>query len=79
MCSSDLLARALDITFPEDQEFDTLGGLVFAQLSVIPSDGEQLELDAYGLHIKVLNFTDRRVELAQVSKLPPQEEEAKQH
>ena len=78
-CDLDQLARALDITFPEDQEFDTLGGLVFAQLSVIPSDGEQLELDAYGLHIKVLNFTDRRVELAQVSKLPPQEEEAKQH
>ena len=76
-CDLDQLARALDITFPEDQEFDTLGGLVFAQLSVIPSDGEQLELDAYGLHIKVLNFTDRRVELAQVSKLPPQEEEAK--
>ena len=78
-CDLDQLAQALDITFPEDQEFDTLGGLVFAQLSVIPSDGEQLELDAYGLHIKVLNFTDRRVELAQVSKLPPQEEEAKQH
>ena len=76
-CDLDQLAQALDITFPEDQEFDTLGGLVFAQLSVIPSDGEQLELDAYGLHIKVLNFTDRRVELAQVSKLPPQEEEAK--
>ena len=30
-----------------------------------------------GLHIKVLNFTDRRVELAQVSKLPDQEEEPK--
>ena len=76
-CDLEQLSQALGVTFPEDEEFDTLGGLVFAQLSVIPSDGEQLELDAYGLHIKVLNFTDRRVELAQVSKLPDQEEEPK--
>ena len=69
----------MGITFPEDQEFDTLGGLVFAQLSVIPSDGEELELDAYGLHIKVLNFTDRRVERALVSKLPTQPEESSGH
>ena len=76
-CDLEQLSQALGVTFPKDEEFDTLGGLVFAQLSVIPSDGEQLELDAYGLHIKVLNFTDRRVELAQVSKLPDQEEEPK--
>lgn len=78
-CDLDQLSQALDITFPEDEEFDTLGGLVFAQLSVIPSDGEQLELDAYGLHIKVLNFTDRRVELALVSKLPPESDDTPKH
>ena len=78
-CDLEQLSQALGITFPEDQEFDTLGGLVFAQLSVIPSDGEELELDAYGLHIKVLNFTDRRVERALVSKLPTQPEESSGH
>lgn len=78
-CDLDQLSQALDITFPEDEEFDTLGGLVFAQLSVIPSDGEQLKLDAYGLHIKVLNFTDRRVELALVSKLPPESDDTPKH
>lgn len=78
-CDLEQLSKALDISFPEEEEFDTLGGLVFAQLSVIPADGAQLELDAYGLHIKVLNFTDRRVELALVSKLPPQEEEPSKH
>ena len=70
-CDLELVAEALDMEFPEEEESDTLGGLVFAQLSVIPEDGSQLEVDACGLHIKVLNFTDRRVEQALVSKLEP--------
>ena len=70
-CDLELVADALDMEFPEEEESDTLGGLVFAQLSVIPEDGSQLEVDACGLHIKVLNFTDRRVEQALVSKLEP--------
>ena len=70
-CGLERLAEALDMEFPEDEESDTLGGLVFAQLSVIPEDGSQLEVDACGLHIRVLNFTDRRVEWALVSRLAP--------
>ena len=70
-CDLELVAEALGMEFPEEEESDTLGGLVFAQLSVIPEDGSQLEVDACGLHIKVLNFTDRRVEQALVSKLEP--------
>lgn len=72
-CQLDQVAEALDIEFPEEEESDTLGGLVFAQLSVIPEDGSQIEVDSYGLHIKVTEFTDRRVEWALVSKLPPAE------
>ena len=71
-CELEELSQALDISLPQDEEYDTLGGLVFAQLSIIPADGAQLEVDACGLHIKVLNFTDRRVELALVSKLEPE-------
>lgn len=70
-CDLERVAQALEAEFPEEEESDTLGGLVFAQLSVIPEDGAQLEVDACGLHIKVLNFTDRRVEWALVSKLEP--------
>ena len=70
-CGLEQLAEALDMEFPEEEESDTLGGLVFAQLSVIPEDGSQLEVDACGLHIRVLNFTDRRVEWALVSRLAP--------
>ena len=74
-CPLERIAEALGVEFPEEEEYDTLGGLVFAQLSVIPEDGSQLEVDACGLHIKVLNFTDRRVDQAMVSRLEPPDEE----
>jgi len=64
------IAEALEIQFPEEEEYDTLGGLVFAQLSSIPEDGSTFEVDSCGLHIQVTEFTDRRVETALVSKLP---------
>ena len=63
------LAEALGVEFPEEEESDTLGGLVFAQLSVIPEDGAQLEVDACGLHIQVRSFAERRVDWALVSRL----------
>ncbi len=74
-CQLDQVAEALDVEFPEDVESDTLGGLVFAQLTAIPEDGSQLEVDACGLHIKVQELSDRRVEWALVSKLAPPEPE----
>jgi len=77
-CGLDRVAEALEVEFPEDQESDTLGGLVFAQLSVIPEDGAQFEVDACGLRIKVLSFTDRRVEWALVFRPAPVPEEEKQ-
>lgn len=68
-CDLEALGEAMGVELPEGDEFDTLGGLVFAQLSVIPEDGSQLEVDACGLRIRVLNFTDRRVDQALVSRL----------
>ena len=62
------LNTSLDID-EEEYDFDTLGGLVISQLSQIPEDGAQPELEAFGLHIKVEEFAERRVEWALVSKL----------
>ncbi|MEG2119375.1 MAG: hemolysin family protein [Pseudoflavonifractor sp.] len=70
--SADLeeVAAALGMNLDaEEEEYDTLGGLVFAQLSVIPEDGSHPEVEACGLHIKVEQLTDRRVEWALVRKL----------
>ncbi len=69
----EMLAEEWDIELPEDEEYDTLGGLVFSQLSVIPEDGSKVEVDVCGLHIKVEEISDRRVEWALVSKIPSEE------
>ena len=76
------LAEVIGFDLPtgeEELDYDTVGGLVFAQLSVIPEDGSQVEVDALGLHIKVEKIEDRRVEWALVSKLPAAEENDKAH
>ena len=76
--SADLeeLAEAMGFELPEDEEmdYDTLGGLVFSQLSVIPEDGSRPVVEALGLHIQVEELCDRRVEWALVEKLPPEPE-----
>ena len=77
-CELGAVAQALDLEIPESEEYDTLGGLIFAQLSVIPEDGSQWEVDACGLHIQVQSFTDRRVEWALVSKLDPKKDESEE-
>lgn len=72
-CELERVAEATGVQFPEDEESDTLGGLVFAQLSFIPEDGSQFTVDACGLHIEVQSFNERRVEWALVSRLPEEE------
>ena len=76
--SADLeeLAEAMEFELPEDEErdYDTLGGLVFSQLSVIPEDGSRPLVEALGLRIQVEELCDRRVEWALVEMLPPESE-----
>ena len=64
----DIVEELLKVALPTD-EYDTLGGLVFGQLNEIPEDGTSLELEAYGLIIKVENIKERRVEWAKVCKV----------
>lgn len=52
------VAEALEMEFPEDEESDTLGGLVFDQLSVIPEDGSKVEVDTHGLHTRWRGIVD---------------------
>ena len=76
--SADLeeLAEAMDLALPEEEEldYDTLGGLVFSQLSVIPEDGSRPLVEALGLRIQVEELCDRRVEWALVEKMSPEQE-----
>lgn len=71
------VAEALDLPLPEedDDEYETLGGLVFSRLSVIPQDGSNPEVEALGMHIKVQEIRNHRVEWTLVSRLPQPEPE----
>jgi putative hemolysin len=66
----ETLNETLEIELPTDEEYDTLGGLIFSQLTSIPKDGATPEMDCFGLHIQVEEIKERRVEWALVSKLP---------
>ena len=70
----ETLAETLDIELPLDEEYDTLGGMIFSCFTTIPEDGSTPEVDVNGLHIKVEEITDHRVETAMVSKILPEPE-----
>lgn len=55
----------------DDDEYGTLGGLIYSQLTQIPEDGSQPEVSVEGLKIKVEEIADHRVEWAIVTVLPP--------
>ena len=72
--------EALDLPFDEeDEDCDTLGGLVFSKLSVIPQDGTRPEVEVPGMRIQVEEIVDHRVEWAKVTRLElPEEDEAEE-
>jgi putative hemolysin len=67
----ETLAETLDIELPLDEEYDTLGGMVFSRFTAIPDDGAKPEVDVHGLHVKVEELSEHRVESAMVSKILP--------
>ena len=60
---------------PEDIDNDTLGGMIFSCLRIIPADGSQFDVQVNGLNIHVEKMEDQRVESALVSKILPEKEE----
>jgi magnesium and cobalt transporter len=54
--------------FEEDEEFETVGGLILHQLGRLPRRGEQLELD--GIVFKVTRGDRRRIYAVEVTRVP---------
>lgn len=51
------------------EDVDTFSGLVFAELDMIPKDGEQdLELDFKGMHIHILRVEDHQIVYATITR-----------
>ena len=70
---------ALNLSLPEDEDYDTLGGLISSQFTTIPQDGSTPDLDCFGLHIHVEKLEDHRVETALVTKLATEDDHADDH
>ncbi len=67
--SLETLNERLGTELPTDEEFDTLGGLMFSRLSTIPQDGTRPSVECYGVRITAETILERRVESAVVEKL----------
>ena len=63
------IADEIGVIIPENEEFDTLSGLVMDHIGSVPDDGETPEISIFGLNIQVETIKDRRVEMAIVSKI----------
>ena len=68
------IEEALNVDIGQE-DVDTLTGLVFGQLDMIPDDGQQdIELEWNGLHIRITQVEDHRIARAIVTKLPVPEQ-----
>ncbi|MFM8986308.1 MAG: hemolysin family protein [Planctomycetia bacterium] len=57
----------LALHLPDEEDFDTIGGLVFHQFGRIPEVGERIE--SHGARLEVLAATRRRIDLVRVERL----------
>ena len=66
----DDVSEELGVELPTE-EYGTIGGLIFAQMDKIPDDGLTFEVEVYGLVMKVVKISDRRIERVLVCKAEP--------
>ena len=88
----ETVAEELDVTLPEDEDYDTLGGLIFSRFRSIPEDGSTPSLTLYctedgeapeegqadTLEIQVETIEDRRIEWARVHVIRAEKENEEQ-
>ena len=88
----ETVAETLQVTLPEDEDYDTLGGLIFSRFSTIPEDGSTPSLTlcctpdgeepedgkADRIRIQVESILDRRIEWAKITVIRAREENARE-
>ena len=60
--------RMLDVALPVEEDFETIGGLVFHQLGSVPEAGNQLEIE--GVAVTILEADERTVQRVRVQRRP---------
>lgn len=66
------VSETLGVILPEQEEYETIGGLVLSCLSMIPADGTTLDVETEGLGIHVEQIQNRRIESVLVKILEPE-------
>lgn len=66
----DEVAKLLEITIPEDVEYDTIGGFITGLLESIPEPDEHPEVEFDFVKFTVLSVEDRRISSIRAEKLP---------
>ena len=61
--------EALGSSLPIGEDYETLGGLIFSQLTAIPEDGSHPEMEIGDLHIRVEELAEHRVESAVLTRV----------
>jgi putative hemolysin len=74
MAPLDEVTQALGITL-EDEEYDTLNGLLIARLDRILADGEQEEVVAYGHLFQIQKVEDKMIRQVKITKINEEEKE----
>lgn len=64
----DYLNEQYRLNLPEDEDYDTLGGLILNYLERIPEKGDTLELSEIHMTITITEVSDRRIELVEITK-----------
>jgi magnesium and cobalt exporter, CNNM family len=68
----DELNDELDISIPEDEDYETIGGFIFAKLGHIPMTGETFEHE--NLQFTVIDAGERKINRLRIVITPPNEE-----
>jgi len=63
--------KLFDIKFPEETEYDTLGGFITEQLDHIPADDEKAQVKCEDILFTVISIEDRRIAKVRAEKLTP--------
>ncbi len=63
------LEERFDISF-EDEEFETLNGLLISRLDRIPEEDEQFDVDVQGYNFKILKVENKMIASVLVTRLP---------
>lgn len=74
MTNLEDLAETLEIEI-EEEDFDTLNGLMISKLDHIPEENERGTVYSHGLQMDILEVKKKMITLARVTKLPEEETE----